>query len=128
SKESSSRDVIPTNLLQISQPFDHLKKWTKDHPLYNVIGNPSRPVMKESCWIDAMQEEIHEFNRLQVWELVPRPDHIMRINLKWLFKVKFDKFGGVLKNKARLVAKGYRQKEGIDFEESFLPVSWIEAI
>ncbi|GKC02553.1 retrovirus-related pol polyprotein from transposon TNT 1-94 [Tanacetum coccineum] len=82
--------------------------------------------MKESYWIGAMQEEIHEFDRLQVWELVPRPDHIMLINLKWLFKVKLDEFGGVLKNKARLVAKGYRQEEGIDFEESFTPVARIK--
>ncbi|GKA24485.1 retrovirus-related pol polyprotein from transposon TNT 1-94 [Tanacetum coccineum] len=51
-------------------------------------------------------------------ELVPRPDLIMLINLKWIFKVKLDEFGGVLKNKARLLAKGYHQEEGIDFEES----------
>ncbi|GJR14886.1 integrase, catalytic region, zinc finger, CCHC-type containing protein [Tanacetum coccineum] len=44
SKESSSRDVIPSNLHQVNQPFDYLKKWTKDHPLDNVIGNPSRHV------------------------------------------------------------------------------------
>ncbi|GJV42914.1 retrovirus-related pol polyprotein from transposon TNT 1-94 [Tanacetum coccineum] len=78
--------------------------------------------MLESSWIDAMQEEIHEFKRLDVWELVPSPDLAMIIKLKWIFKVKKDEFGGVLKNKARLVAKGYRQEEGIDFEESFAPM------
>ncbi|GJU14701.1 retrovirus-related pol polyprotein from transposon TNT 1-94 [Tanacetum coccineum] len=52
----------------------------------------------------------------------------MLINLKWIFKVKLDKVGGVLKQKARLVAKGFRQEEGIDFEESFPPVARIEAI
>ncbi|GJX25608.1 retrovirus-related pol polyprotein from transposon TNT 1-94 [Tanacetum coccineum] len=52
----------------------------------------------------------------------------MIISLKWIFKVKLDEYGGVLKNKARLVAKGYRQEEGIDFEESFVPVARIEAI
>ncbi|GJV09842.1 retrovirus-related pol polyprotein from transposon TNT 1-94 [Tanacetum coccineum] len=80
--------------------------------------------MKESCWIEAMQEEIHEFERLKVWELVPRPDKVMIINQKWIFKVKLDEYGGVLKNKARLVTKGYRQEEGIDFEESFAPVAY----
>ncbi|GKA24629.1 retrovirus-related pol polyprotein from transposon TNT 1-94 [Tanacetum coccineum] len=75
-----------------------------------------------------MQEEIHEFERLQVWELVPCPDLVMLIKLKWIFKVKKNKCGGILKNKARLVAKGYRQEEGIDFEESFAPVARIEAI
>ncbi|GJS29171.1 retrovirus-related pol polyprotein from transposon TNT 1-94 [Tanacetum coccineum] len=52
----------------------------------------------------------------------------MLIKLKWIFKVKKDELGGVLKNKARLVAKGYRQEEGIDFEESFAPVARLEAI
>nr|GEY02154.1 retrovirus-related Pol polyprotein from transposon TNT 1-94 [Tanacetum cinerariifolium] len=75
-----------------------------------------------------MQDEIHEFNRLQIWELVPQPDCVIIINLKWIHKVKLDEYGDVLKNKARLVAKGYRQKEGIDFEESFELVSRIEAI
>nr|GEX02279.1 retrovirus-related Pol polyprotein from transposon TNT 1-94 [Tanacetum cinerariifolium] len=61
-------------------------------------------------------------------ELVPRPDCVMIISLKWIYKVKLDEYGDVLKNNARLVAKGYRQEEGIDFEESFAPVSCIEAI
>ncbi|GJV55514.1 retrovirus-related pol polyprotein from transposon TNT 1-94 [Tanacetum coccineum] len=65
-----------------------------------------------------MQDEIHEFDRLQVWELVPQPDCVMIIALKWIYKVKLDEYGDVLKNKARLVTKGYRQEEGINFEES----------
>nr|GEY60247.1 copia protein [Tanacetum cinerariifolium] len=63
-----------------------------------------------------------------VWELVPRPDKVMVITLKWIYKVKLDELGGILKNKARLVARGYRQEEGIDFEESFAPVARLEAI
>ncbi|GJY34873.1 retrovirus-related pol polyprotein from transposon TNT 1-94 [Tanacetum coccineum] len=87
-----------------------------------------KEALKESCWTKAKKEEIHEFERLQVWELVPLLDYIMLINLKLIFKVKLDEFGGVLKNKARLVAKGFRQEEGINFEESFAPVARIEAI
>ncbi|GJU45077.1 retrovirus-related pol polyprotein from transposon TNT 1-94 [Tanacetum coccineum] len=79
-------------------------------------------------WIEAMQEEIHEFERLDVWILVPCPDNILIIPLKWIFKIKLDEYGDVLKNKARLVAKGYRQEAGIDFEESFAPVARLEAI
>nr|GEV24836.1 retrovirus-related Pol polyprotein from transposon TNT 1-94 [Tanacetum cinerariifolium] len=73
-------------------------------------------------------DEIHEFDRLQVWELVPQPDGVIIIALKWIYKVKLDEYGDVLKNKAWLVAKGYRQEEGIDFKESFSPVACIEAI
>nr|GEX33844.1 hypothetical protein [Tanacetum cinerariifolium] len=78
--------------------------------------------------IEAMQEELNEFERLEVWELIPRPDKAMVITLKWIYKVKLDKLGGILKNKACLVAHGYRQGEGIDFEESFAPVARLEAI
>ncbi|GJU83529.1 retrovirus-related pol polyprotein from transposon TNT 1-94 [Tanacetum coccineum] len=84
--------------------------------------------MIESSWIKAMQEEIHEFEWLEVWELVPRPDKVMIINLKWIFKVKLDEYDRVMKNKARLVSKGYCQEEGIDFKESFTLVARIEAI
>ncbi|GKD75687.1 retrovirus-related pol polyprotein from transposon TNT 1-94, partial [Tanacetum coccineum] len=84
--------------------------------------------MIESCLIEAMQEEIHEFERLELWELVPRYNKVMIISLKWIFEVKLDEYDDVLKNKARLVAKGYRQEEGIDFDESFALVAHIEAI
>ncbi|GJX08588.1 retrovirus-related pol polyprotein from transposon TNT 1-94 [Tanacetum coccineum] len=158
SEESSSGDVSPTEHNQVIHPHDHLGKWTKDHPIDNVISYPSPLVftrkqlatvalwcfyhfvlskfkpknfktsVTEACWFEAMQDEIHEFDRLQVLELVPKPDCVMIIALKWIYKVKLDEYGDVLKNKARLVAKGYRQEEGIDFEESFAPIARIEAI
>ncbi|GJV27478.1 putative ribonuclease H-like domain-containing protein [Tanacetum coccineum] len=158
SAQSSSGNVNSAEPNQVNYPPDHLRRWTKDHPLDNIVGNPSRPVSTrkqlasdalwccfhtelskvepknfkmaviEDCWFQAMQDEIHEFDRLEVWELVPRPIYVMVIALKWIYKVKLDEYGDVLKNKARLVAKGYRQEEGIDFEESFAPVARIEAI
>nr|GFC56579.1 retrovirus-related Pol polyprotein from transposon TNT 1-94 [Tanacetum cinerariifolium] len=102
-----------------------------DHPLDNIIGQLLRPVstrlqlheqalfcyynafltsvepktykeaLTQSCWIEAMQEELNEFERLEVWELVPRRDKVMVITLKWIYKVKLDELGGILKNKAR---------------------------
>ncbi|GJU50480.1 retrovirus-related pol polyprotein from transposon TNT 1-94 [Tanacetum coccineum] len=87
-----------------------------------------KSAITEDCYFQAMQDEIHEFDRLQVWELVHQLDCVMIIVLKWIYKVKLDEYGDVLKNKARLVAKGYRQKEGIDFEESFAPVARTKAI
>ncbi|GJR02906.1 retrovirus-related pol polyprotein from transposon TNT 1-94 [Tanacetum coccineum] len=158
SDQSSSSDVIHTIVPPDHQVSEHNSKWTKDHPLENIIGALDRPVstrlqlheqalfcyydafltsvepknykdaLTQACWIEAMQEELHEFERLEVWELVPPPDKAFVITLKWIYKVKLDELGGILKNKARLVARGYRQEEGIDFEESFAPVARLEAI
>nr|GFA37891.1 hypothetical protein [Tanacetum cinerariifolium] len=98
-------------------------------PLLGVpIPETYKEALTQACWIEAMQEELNEFKRLEVWELVPRPDKVMVITLKWIYKVKLDELGGILKNKARLVARGYRQEEGINFEESFAPVARLEAI
>nr|GEX51646.1 integrase, catalytic region, zinc finger, CCHC-type, peptidase aspartic, catalytic [Tanacetum cinerariifolium] len=126
SDQSLSRDTTHTIMHPDHQNSQHNSKWTKDHPLENIIGQLARPVstrlqlheqalfyyydaflssvkpriykdtLTQSCWIEAMQEELNEFERL--------------------------------KNKARLVARGYRQKEGYDFEESFAPVARLEAI
>nr|GEZ54111.1 hypothetical protein [Tanacetum cinerariifolium]GEZ54810.1 hypothetical protein [Tanacetum cinerariifolium] len=73
--------------------------------------------MTKLSWIDAMQEEIHEFKRLQVQELVSCLDKVFFIKVKWIYKVKKDKFGGVLKNKARVVSQGFRQEEDIPLVE-----------
>nr|GEZ59468.1 integrase, catalytic region, zinc finger, CCHC-type, peptidase aspartic, catalytic [Tanacetum cinerariifolium] len=70
-----------------------------------------KDALTQSCWIKAMQEELNEFERLEVWKLVPRLDKVMVITLKWIYKVKLDELGGNLKNKARLVAHGYCQEE-----------------
>ncbi|GJS66792.1 retrovirus-related pol polyprotein from transposon TNT 1-94 [Tanacetum coccineum] len=156
--EDSTSHGSSSNVRQTHTPLEHIGRWTKDHPIANMIGDPSRSVstrkqlhtdamwcyfdafltsvepknfkqaMTEPSWIDALQEEIHEFERLEVWELVPCPDNVFLIKLKWIYKVKTDESGGVLKNKARLVAQGFRQEEGIDFEESCAPVARIEAI
>nr|GFD15165.1 hypothetical protein [Tanacetum cinerariifolium] len=139
----STTSASPQAIVQTNHPMPHHNsKWTKDHPLNNIIGKLSRPVsirlqlyeqslfcyydafltfvepktykeaLTQSCWNEAMQEELNEFERLEVWELIPRPDQVMVITLKWTYKVKLDELGGILKNKARLVARGYRQEEG----------------
>nr|GEU66580.1 hypothetical protein [Tanacetum cinerariifolium] len=126
----SSSTVSPHIIVQSDHQIpQHNRKWTKDHPLYNIIGQLTRPVstqlklheqalfcyydafltsvepktykdaLIQSCWIEAMQEELNEFEWLEEWEL----------------------------NKARLVARGYRQEEGIDFEESFALVARLDA-
>ncbi|GJU80979.1 retrovirus-related pol polyprotein from transposon TNT 1-94 [Tanacetum coccineum] len=66
--------------------------------------------MTKPSWINAMQEEVHEFERLEVWELVSCPDNVFLIKLKWIYKIKTDESGEVLKNKARLFAPVARIK------------------
>ncbi|GJR12245.1 retrovirus-related pol polyprotein from transposon TNT 1-94 [Tanacetum coccineum] len=126
SDQSSSSNSIHTIVHPDHQISEHNSKWTRDHPLENVIGELARLVstrlklheqalfcyydafltavepktyknaLTQACWFEAMQEELNEFERLE--------------------------------NKARLVARGYRQEEGIDFEESFAPVARLELV
>nr|GEW54375.1 hypothetical protein [Tanacetum cinerariifolium] len=139
--ETSSRHVDSSNMYTFCQRYPSEHRWTKDHPLEQVIGNPSQSVktrrqlesdaemcvfaltvsrtehknikeaMADSTWIESMQEELHQFDRLDVWELVDRPLCTNVINLKWLWKNKRDEENTVIQNKSRLVAKGYAQKE-----------------
>ncbi|GJW30663.1 retrovirus-related pol polyprotein from transposon TNT 1-94 [Tanacetum coccineum] len=87
-----------------------------------------KEAMADHSWIESMQDKLNQFERLQVWELVPRPEGKNIIALKWLWKNKCDAENIVVQNKTRLVAKGYKQEEGIDFEESFAPVARLEAV
>ncbi|GJU61876.1 retrovirus-related pol polyprotein from transposon TNT 1-94 [Tanacetum coccineum] len=123
------------------KPSSKVSSSGDDHPLDNVIRNPSRPVstrkqlatdalwclhnfvlskvepknfksaITEDCWFQAMQDEIHEFDQIQVWELVPQPNCVMIIALKWIYKVKLDEYDDVLKNKARKKSM-FTQQEG----------------
>ncbi|GKF27478.1 retrovirus-related pol polyprotein from transposon TNT 1-94, partial [Tanacetum coccineum] len=73
----------------------------------------------EDFLFQAMQDEIHEFDRLKVWELVPRPIYVMVIALKWIYKVKLDEYGDVLKNKARIFIANAATKNMITYQMDF---------
>ncbi|GJX13866.1 retrovirus-related pol polyprotein from transposon TNT 1-94 [Tanacetum coccineum] len=156
--ESSTTALEPSNVQNFHQvqPLTHI--WTKDHPLDQVIGDPSKPVMtrqrlhtdskvcmyaltvstikpknikeamSDHSWIESMQDELNQFDRLQVWELVLHAEGKNIIALKWLWKNKCDAENIVVQNKTRLVAKGYKQEEDINFEESFALVSRLEVV
>nr|GEU30966.1 retrovirus-related Pol polyprotein from transposon TNT 1-94 [Tanacetum cinerariifolium] len=156
--ECFSHNVGNSNVPTFNQPHVSEYRWMKDHPLEQVHKNPSMPkkmrrklatnpkmcmfaltvrtaepknikvAMADSAWIEAMQEELYQFDRLQVWKLVDKPFCKSIIRLKWLWKNKKEEDQTVIRNKARLVAKGYAQEESIDFEESFTPVAHLEAI
>ncbi|KAK0588038.1 hypothetical protein LWI29_033242 [Acer saccharum] len=84
--------------------------------------------LNDEFWVLAMQEELNQFERNEVWTLVPRPKTTNVIGTKWIFRNKSDEDGNIVRNKARLVAQGYSQIEGIDFEETFAPVARLESI
>nr|GFC76788.1 Gag-Pol polyprotein [Tanacetum cinerariifolium] len=118
--ETSLRHVDSSNMHTFYQRYPSEHRWTKDHPLEQVIGNPSQFVrtrrqlesdakmymfaltvsrtepknikeaMADSAWIESMHEELHQFDRLDLWELVDRPLCTNVINLKWLWKNKHD--------------------------------------
>nr|GEX03638.1 hypothetical protein [Tanacetum cinerariifolium] len=145
----------PSNVHTFYQPYPHEKKWTKDHPLHNIIGDPKSSVrtrgqlansclfscllsstepanvaeaLRDADWVNAMQDELDQFLRLKVWRLVPRPKGKTIIKTKWIFKNQKDESSLVIQNKASLVAVGYSQQEGIDYDETFAPVARIKAI
>jgi hypothetical protein len=83
--------------------------------------------LQDSDWVLAMQEELNNFKRNEVWSLVPHPKQNV-VGTKWVFHNKQDEHGVVTRNKARLVTKGYAQVAGLDFEETFAPVARLESI
>nr|GEY30921.1 retrovirus-related Pol polyprotein from transposon TNT 1-94 [Tanacetum cinerariifolium] len=152
---TSSRHVDSSNMHTFYQHHLSEHRWTKDHPLEQVIGNPSQSVktrrqlesdgemcmfaltvsqtepknikeaMADSAWIESMQEELHQFDRSEVWELVDRPLCKNVINMKWLWKNKRDEENTVIQNKSRLVAKGYATwKELISKNHSHPLLGW----
>ncbi|KAI3735591.1 hypothetical protein L6452_15098 [Arctium lappa] len=144
--------VDPTSELSNNAPA---QRWTKDHPIDQILGDPDAGIqtrrssgniclfvnflsliepkktddaLRDPNWVSAMQEELTEFSRNKVWNLIPRPSDKTVIGTKWVFRNKLDEHGTVTRNKARLVAQGYRQEEGIDYDETFAPVARLEAI
>nr|GFC67804.1 hypothetical protein [Tanacetum cinerariifolium] len=112
----------PSNVQIFYQPYPHEKKWTKDHPLHKIVGDPKSSVrtrgqLANSCLFSCLLSSIEPNN---VAEALRDAD--------WIFKNKKDESGLVIQNKARLIAVGYSQQEGIDYDETSAPVAQIKAI
>ncbi|GJY62027.1 gag-pol polyprotein [Tanacetum coccineum] len=135
--ESSSNYQDPSNMQEFHQPHRFTNIWTKNHPIEQVICDPSKPitirsrlhtdaemcmyaftvstteptnikeVMLDHSWIESMQDELNQVKRLDVWELIERPTDRNVIKVKWLYKSKTDAENMVIQSKSRLVAKGY---------------------
>jgi hypothetical protein len=83
--------------------------------------------LRDPNWVVAMQEELNNFTRNNVWHLVLRPNQNV-VGIKWVFCNKQGEHGVVIRNKARLVDMGYSQVEGLDFDETYAPVARLESI
>ena len=106
---------------------------TQNECLFHNFLSQEKPkkvedAFKDSDWVTAMQEDLNEFERNKVWQLVPRPKNRSVVGTKWVFTNKTDADGTVIRNKAILVAKGYSQQEGIYYDETFAHVARLEAI
>jgi hypothetical protein len=126
----------------------------RDHPMNSILGDIHKGVttrshvahfcehysfvssiepyrvedaLRDSNWVLAMQEELNNFTRKEVWHLVPRPNQNV-VGTKWVFRNKQYEHGVVTRNKAQLVAKGYSQVEGLDFGETYAPIARLESI
>jgi len=84
--------------------------------------------LEEDCWRKAMEAELESIEENNTWMLSELPKNQQAIGLKWVFKVKRDPSGSIVKYKARLFAKGYAQIEGVDYEEVFAPVARMETV
>ncbi|GJW05789.1 retrovirus-related pol polyprotein from transposon TNT 1-94 [Tanacetum coccineum] len=127
--QSSSLDSIHTIVHPDHQISEHNNKWTKDHPLENIIGELDRPV---STRLQLHEQALFYYYNAFLTAVEPKTykDALTQSSkqCKKSSTIKLDELGGILKNKARLVARGYRQEEGIYFEESFALVARLEAI
>ncbi|XP_022861288.1 uncharacterized protein LOC111381706 [Olea europaea var. sylvestris] len=154
SLENISEQGLP-NWDQSKLPREPSSKVKYNHPKVNIIGDldegmrlrkrvlnnltytsyisqikPKKveEALRDECWVNAMHEELNQFVRNNVWNLVPRPDDSNMIGTKWIFKNKIDNQCTITRNKARLVVQGYTQVEGVDFDETFAPVARLESI
>ncbi|GKB17678.1 hypothetical protein Tco_0851601 [Tanacetum coccineum] len=123
--DSYSTNQDPLNIHVFYQQHRSSNKWTKDHPLEQVIGDPTKPVMTRSRLHNDAEMcmyalTLHQFDRLKVWKLCEILAGRNIIRVKWIWKNKANAENTIIHNEYRLVAKGYRQGEGIDFEESLL--------
>ena len=122
-------DLIISDIAKGTQTRSQLRNFCAFNAFLSLMEPRNHTeALEDADWIQAMQDELNQFERNKVWHLEPPPEHQKVIGLKWVFRNKLDEYCTIIRNKARLVVKGYNQQEGIDYEETFAPVARLEAI
>lgn len=131
SSTTSDTSSEPRNFRLLSDIYNETEEIEiDDELLFLSVEEPTSysEAAKEKEWREAMENELSSIEKNNTWVLTDLPHGHKAIGLKWVFKLKKDMNGDVIKHKARLVAKGYVQKQGIDFEEVFAPVTRMETV
>ncbi|WCJ34767.1 Retrovirus-related Pol polyprotein from transposon TNT 1-94 [Euphorbia peplus] len=129
--EMSSNKNEERRFRRLSDIYDHTEEIELAEELLLLgIDEPVvyEQAVKSKVWKVAMQSEIDSIEKNKTWVLTDLPKGHKAIDLKWVFKIKKDTSGEIIKHKARIVAKGYVQKHGIDYEEVFAPVTRLETV
>ncbi|GJT57972.1 retrovirus-related pol polyprotein from transposon TNT 1-94 [Tanacetum coccineum] len=130
-KQTNFSTASPHEGLSLAVPTHSEEDDSEIPPLEDIIKVLLMKILEaleDESWVDAMQEELLQFEIQKVWVLVDLPYRKKAIGTKWVYRNKKDERGVVVRNKARLVAQGHRQEEGIDYDEVFAHVARLEAI
>src|ERR1044071_32737 len=125
---SSSDNTGTLALYSEIRKAGHQNDWSFALYVSQTEPRTVQEALREEPWIEAMQAELQQFQKLGVWDLVDLPPGSKKIGTKWVYKCKRDDRGVIIRNKARLVVLGFRQIEGIDYNEVYAPVARLEAI
>ena len=129
-QDQSSDEDRTERLRSVQDIYDDTEEIGEDEVCFFTGEEPLsfKSAMKEKVWRRAMEEEIEAIEKNSTWELMKLPDKCKIIGVKWIYKIKRDNSGEIVRYKARLVAKGFSQVRGVDFEEVFSPVARAESI
>lgn len=130
SSSTSSSSSEPQKFRSLQEIYDNTREIEEASLCFLSLEEPTsfEEASKNENWKKAMEEEIASIKKNSTWELTDLPTGHKPIGLKWVYRLKKNPEGKIVKHKARLVAKGYVQRQGIDFNEVFAPVARLETI
>ena len=126
-------EVIVENMNELTPRKRIVDKYIANFVSYSCYLSQVEPTkveeaLQDESWVEAMHDELLQFQGNDVWTQVPRLEGEHIIGIKWIFRNKTNEEGNLIRNKARLAAQGYSQMKGVDYDETFAPVTCMESI